>query len=1135
MILVLIERLLVCKKVWIHLSFIHLQVATGYSLLSSTISIAKLVEQAKQYQFQALAITDHNVMYGAIPFYQECLKHGVKPIIGMTADIISDIQPDKVFPLILLAKNNKGYHNLVKISSILQTKSPKGISLKWLKGYQEGLYGITPGIEGEIEQFLLDNNEEAAMNAACAYRDALEDDAFFFSFQLHGQKAEEMLLPRLKELSASLRIKAVITNDVRYLHKNDAFSYECLLAIRDGVKLSGQESLSEEKQTYYLKTAAEMHEMFATEVDELENTYTVASHCHVTIPMNEQHLPKYPLPKGVSATEKLVQLCEQGLEERVPQASPTYLERLHFELKIIQQMHFQDYFLIVWDFMKFAREKRMLTGPGRGSAAGSLVAFVLRITDIDPIEHQLLFERFLNPERISMPDIDIDFPDHRRDEVIAYVTKKYGAMHVAQIITFGTLAAKAVIRDVARAFSFSTKEIDQLSKLIPARLGMTLQTAYEESSRFREFVESSAVHRKLFETAKRLEGLPRHTSTHAAGVVISEQPLVELIPIQEGHVSSYLTQYPMEVLEALGLLKMDFLGLRNLTILEQILESLRRTGKQIDMKNIPIDDDKVFSLLRKGETTGIFQLESDGMRKVLRSLQPTEFEDIVAVNALYRPGPMDNISLYIDRKHGRKPIQYPHPALKEILDVTYGVIVYQEQIMQIAATIAGFSLGQADLLRRAVSKKKKAVLDKERGRFVKGSVANGFDEKTAHALYDLIVRFADYGFNRSHAVAYSFIAYQLAYLKVHYPLYFMASLLTSAIGHEKRTIQYIGLARQMGIHILPPCINRSSYPFVVENNSIRYSLAGVKGVGAVVLKDILSERRKKPFHDLFDFCIRVPAKSRSRKTLESLVYSGAFDLFDKDRAVLLASLDIALEHAALIRPNEQDDLFSEGDFFDLKPKYVEVEPMTMIEVLANEQRVLGAYLTDHPVTPFASLFHDAGITKILHLKEFQRNVSLGVYIHETKRIRTKKGEVMCFMKISDATGELDSVLFPTVYHRCLPYCQEGSVVLVKGKTENRNGKLQLIVDTMETLEMLEEKLAKKQTLFLKITKDQSSYQVLGKVQQVIQRYKGDIPVILYYEDKQQTLQLSQEYGVHPIKKCLTELSELLGVDNVILK
>ena len=702
------------------MSFIHLHVYSAYSLLTSTASVEKLVLDAKKKGYKSIALTDRNVMYGAVSFYKQCLKHSIKPIIGLTVDVLSEQQKDKAFPLVLLAKNQSGLQNLLKITSAVQTKSIAGIPIKWLKHYSDGLIALSPGIEGELEQAVL-NNDSTMIEQVLALYEQLFGESFYISLQNHQIPYEQDLNNSLIRIATDHGIKLVATNRVYYLDQGDAFAQECLMAIKNGEKLQDEAQLSLESDQFYLKTPNEMTELFSYVPEALENTLKIAEACNVMIELNQTKLPRFPTENGKSAETMLEELCWQGLAQRYPVQNDEIKQRLQYELNIIKKMKFSDYFLIVWDFMKFARESGILTGPGRGSAAGSIVSYTLYITDVDPIQHGLLFERFLNPERISMPDIDLDFPDHRRDEVIHYVTQKYGQLHVAQIITFGTLAAKAALRDVGRVFGLNTKELDQLSRLIPSKLGITLRDAYNESQALQTFVNHSDQNKRLFETALVLEGLPRHTSTHAAGVVISEEPLVHVIPIQEGHDGIYLTQYSMEYLEELGLLKIDFLGLRNLTLLETILKSIQRTtGRKVNIKNIPIDDPGTYELISRGQTTGVFQLESEGMRNVLTKLKPTRFEDIVAVNALYRPGPMENIPLFINRKHGHEKVVYPHASLQPILENTYGVIVYQEQIMQIAAVMAGFSLGEADLLRRAVSKKQKDVLDRERSPFYYG-------------------------------------------------------------------------------------------------------------------------------------------------------------------------------------------------------------------------------------------------------------------------------------------------------------------------------------------------------------------------------------------------------------------------------
>jgi len=1120
------------------MSFIHLHVYSAYTLLTSTASVTDLVQNAKSKGFSAIALTDRNVMYGAIEFYKLCKKNNLKPILGLTIDVESETTPNESYPLVLLAENQNGFKNLLKISSAIQTKTEHGIPVKWLRHYSEGLIALTPGREGEIEQSLLNDKEELAAELIRKYHSIFGEGNFFLSIQNHLVEEESILRRKLTVMAKELHIPLVATNGVHYLEKEDTFAHECLLAIKNGDKLQDEHREMLASDQFYLKASHEMVECLSEFPDALENTIRIKERCDVNIELNKTYLPAFPTDNGMPAEEYLEMLCEKGLRERFFEPSVEYRNRLSFELSVIKRMKFSNYFLIVWDFMRYAREKGIMTGPGRGSAAGSLVAYALYITDVDPIAHQLLFERFLNPERISMPDIDIDFPDHRRDEVIGYVAGKYGELHVAQIVTFGTLAAKAALRDVGKAFGLNAKELEYLSKLIPSRPGIDLKAAYQESELLRKFINETPLNRRLFDTALKLEGLPRHTSTHAAGVVISEKQLIELIPIQRGSNDVYLTQYSMEYLEELGLLKMDFLGLRNLSLIESILSSISRsTGRKVDFRHIPLDDTNTFDLLAKGETTGIFQLESEGMRKVLTRLKPSRFEDIVAVNALYRPGPMENIPLYIDRKHGHKEIVYPHPDLESILENTYGVIVYQEQIMQIASKMAGFTLGEADLLRRAVGKKQKEVLDKERNHFVRGALKKGYKEALADEIYDLIVRFANYGFNRSHAVAYSMIAYQLAFLKANFPIHFMAGLLTSAIGNDAKIAQYIMETRQKEIIVLPPSINDSHFAFRVEKaGAIRYSLAAIKGVGATVLKEVFQERNRKKFDDLFDFCIRVSVKSINRKTLEYLVHSGCFDEFGQDRAVLLASLDVAIEHAQLFKPDDSNQFALFEDEMMPKPKYVQVDPISLENKLSLEKEALGLYLSDHPISIYEKHLKRNGANLLYQLTNDNKRAVAGVYISAIKSIRTKKGDSMAFLTVSDASGEMEAVVFPTVFKRCQPLLRQGSFVLLEGKIEERDAKQQLIVQQVFDLEQwLKTKAEQHPTLYLKISKEMLDESILQRINKLLKENKGNAGVILHYEATHKTIRLGTENNVHPTPELLQKIADCLGSKNVVLK
>ncbi len=1105
------------------MEIVHLNVQSAYSLLDSTVRMEQLVAAAKEQGMRSIALTDRNVLYGAIPFYKVCVKQGVKPIIGLMADVLHEDEP---YPLLLLAKNGTGYNHLLKISSSIQTKSKQGIPLRWLRGYREGLIAATPGGEGLIEGLLAAGEADKAREQALAFAELFGNDNFYLALQ--GFKEDAAVEQGILTIASETGIRTAAIKPIRYMKKEDALSYEVVKALRAGTTF--KEGTPEGQKDYSFPSAGEMAEIFRDHPDALFNTVRIADRCNVAIPFHQRLLPKYP--SDIPADKLLAQICEEGFLHRYPEAPKAYRDRLHYELGIIGKMNFCDYFLIVWDFMKFARKQKILTGPGRGSAAGSMVAYVLQITDIDPMEHNLLFERFLNPERVSMPDIDIDFSDIRRDEVIAYVAKKYGELHVAQIITFGTFAAKAALRDTGRVFGLNAAELDRLSRMVPSRLGITIGQALEEEG-LREYYAAGGLNKRLIDTAMRIEGLPRHTSTHAAGVVISDAPLTESIAIQEGHDGIHLTQFPMDDLEELGLLKMDFLGLRNLSLMERVLHSIRRaSGRDFNLSAIPMDDQQTLEMLAKGDTTGIFQFESEGMQKVLRQLKPERFQDLVAVNALYRPGPMENIPSYIRRRHGEEKVAYLHPDLKGILENTYGIIVYQEQIMQIASRFAGFSLGQADLLRRAVSKKKLEVLNDQRHLFVSGCLKQGYEERTANDIYDYIVKFANYGFNLSHAAAYSFIAYQLSYLKAHYPQYFMAALMSSVIGNDSKIGQYARELKKMNISLLPPSINRSGYPFQPEKEGIRYSLAAIKNVGGTAVKAILRDRKEKRFTDLFDFCIRVDDRSVNRKVLESLIHAGAFDEWGEDRATLLASLDVATDHADLV---QKDDLFSSSEF-NLKPKYVEMEPIPLEEKLQKEKEVLGIYISNHPVSSQKELFTYFGTSPLFTVMEAkEKKYAAGVYISEEKTIRTKKGEQMAFLTISDESDEMEAVVFPALYKNHRMVLVKGNTLLLQGYTETRADRKQFVVQavfTREELQGMREQSPK--TLYVKVAEEKHSQDILLRMKQLMRRYPGGTRLKLYLEKENRTVQLPMWSWVNPAESLIEELGILLGEENVII-
>ena len=939
-------------------------------------------------------------------------------------------------PVILYAQTNEGYQNLLKISSATSLRDSEDLPLKWLQGYRKGLICIAYVSQlqpqwVENEAYLVDGRELFGQNFYIGYS------------RQFGDTHDEVV----KQLSANLTIQVAAMYESTFLKREDHFAYEVARSIDTGIKIA--DSLpNSTSSSQFVPTFAELESLYADQVHWLQVTNQILQSCNVSIEHTEKLMPKFPLPDNITASEQLQTLAIEGLQQRlqVDVLAAKYVERLQYELSIIHSMGYADYFLIVSDFMRFAKSQGILTGPGRGSSASSLIAFSLQITDVDPLQYDLLFERFLNPERITMPDIDIDFLDTRRQEVIEYVAKKYGQQYVAQIITFGTLSAKAVARDVARMFNFEAATLEMISKLIPNKVGMTLQEAYEQSEPLRAWIAEESIRQKWFHAALALEGLPRNASTHAAGVVLSPKPLVDVVPIEKGHDDIFLTQWPMSDVEKSGLLKMDFLGLRNLTIIEQICRSIQFTHDiKMDLQAIPFNDEKTFTLLSAGDTSGVFQLESEGMRGALRDIRPTQFLDIVAVNALYRPGPMDFIPVYARRKRGEEQVVLPHPSLAPILNETYGVIVYQEQIMRIAHVFAGFTIGQADILRRAVSKKNRDVLEQQREAFVQGARKQGNDVRIANEMYELIVRFADYGFPKSHAVAYSVISYQLAYLKANYPVNFYAALLTNASGNTEKLSQIIYEAKAKGIRILPPSISKSARYFKVEQGAIRFSLNAIKGVSAPFLKKLMEVRskREQPFEDIFDVAISLSAENFSRKVMEPLIKAGALDEFGRDRAVLLATIEAALMQAELVRPTEEEDLFSADMLTFGKPKHIQVESIPPKMKLQFEKEVLGFYLSDHPLTVVRQTVKTSTTTKELKHLANDQFVSLIGLVQSVRQTRTKKGELMAFVQIEDEFGHVSLTLFPKQYNEVMSFLKPDTVIYVEGAYELRFNKQQI--------------------------------------------------------------------------------------------
>lgn len=1015
---------------------VYPQIVTSADMLKSTIQLEQLTQKLKQNNATAAAITNSR-LYGLLPFWHALHAQKIKPVFGLTINVQLE---STIVALVLYAKDQNGYENLLKISSSIETRDIAALPKRWLEAYKSGLIAVC---KGESSTSLEQLTELQSIFGNVHFYLAME--------RPNGEKLdhEEIII----QLGEQLSIPITAFHMSRYIEKEDAFAYEVLNAMDQSLKMNDHARLKPSSNPLHVLSSEEWSEWFSDVPNWIENTEQLLNSCNVAMENTASIMPKYPLPETKNSKDFLRELCEDGLSKRIKEITKPYIERLNYELSIINQMNYEDYFLIVQDFMKFAKQQNILTGPGRGSSASSLVAFSLNITDVDPLRYGLLFERFLNPERITMPDIDIDFADSRRMEVIQYVVEKYGKNYVSQIITFGTLSAKAAAREVARVFGFESTTLEAISSFIPAKPGITLKEAYTMSEKLREFIQTEDIRKKWFQVALALEGLPRNASTHAAGVVLSPVSLVDVIPIQSGHEDIYLTQWPMKEVEQVGLLKMDFLGLRNLTIIERILKIINyKQSNPFKLSEIPLHDELTFQLLQQGDTTGVFQLESAGMRQALKQINPTKFEDVVAVNALFRPGPMESIPLYSMRKAGQAPVTYEHPILEPILKETYGIIVYQEQIMQIASKMAGFTFGEADLLRRAVSKKNREVLQNERVHFVQKAIQQGHSEQTASAVYDLIVRFADYGFPKSHAVAYSVISFQMAYLKAHFPVAFYSALLSVATGNQAKINELMMEMRQNGMKIIAPSIFHSQHFFTVENGAVRFGLQAIKGVSYNFIQKLLQKRleRETKWEDIFEFASDLSAVHFTRKNVEPLIKAGALDEFGYERSTLLSTLDAAVKYAELISPTEESDLFGGDASHFGKSKYIKSDPLPIMEKLQFEKEVLGQYFSEHPTVSKKKMLTDKFIN-IWDILQTTKDMSVKIVglIQDIKRIRTKKGEAMAFLTVQDDTGSLSVTLFPEEYAKFNTLLKEQEMLVITGKSERRNGRSQIITKYME--------------------------------------------------------------------------------------
>lgn len=1157
-------------------NFAHLHVHTEYSLLDGACRIPALVARAKELGQQSLAITDHGVMYGVIDFYKECKKQGIQPVIGCEVYVAPRTRFDKVhridtspYHLVLLCKNAAGYQNLIAMvskASIEGFYSKPRVDLELLRTYHEGLICLSACLAGQIPRRLLERDYDAAKETALLYRDIFGPENYYLEVQDHGILEQKQILPDLYRLSEETGIPLVATNDVHYIRQEDHRAQSILVCIQTNHTVNDKSDMEFQTQEFYLKSRAEMEALFADHPEALDNTVKIAEQCQLDFTFGVTKLPFYKAPTDEDNVTYFKRMCYEGMVRHYGEHPQKQIrDRLEYELGVIIQMGYVDYYLIVYDFIHYAKTHDIPVGPGRGSGAGSLCAYCIGITGIDPIRYNLLFERFLNPERVSMPDFDIDFCYEKRQQVIDYVVAKYGADHVAQIITFGTMAARGAIRDVGRAMAVPYAQVDAVAKLVPNELHMTLDKALTASKDLKQQYDTDSTIHELIDMARKLEGMPRHASTHAAGVVITRDPVDTYVPVQKNE-EAILTQFPMTTLEELGLLKMDFLGLRTLTVISDAEKMIRRYQPDFSISQIPPDDEKVFQMLSAGLTEGVFQFESGGMRNVLVGLRPESIEDLIAVISLYRPGPMDSIPKYIENRHHPEKVTYKHPKLASILDVTYGCIVYQEQVMQICRELAGFSYGRADLVRRAMSKKKADVMQQERQNFiyglydedgtcqVKGCVHNGVSEEIASDIFNEMSSFASYAFNKSHAAAYAVVAYQTAYLKCHYPKEFMAALLTSVLDSTSKVTSYIDECARLKIPVLPPDIAQSGMGFTVSDEGIRFGLLAIKNLGRSVIADAIREREAAPFQNFNDFCERMHGRDLNRRAMESLIKCGAFDRMNPNRRQLLAGYEAISSSLDAVK---QKNLDGQLGFFDTmagtaREEYVfpDVEDFPFMERLNLEKEVTGMYLSGHPLGEYADLIPKLGTAKISHvaLEEYdnkQADILCIVSARQSKA--TRSGDTMAFLTVEDTTGAMEVLVFPKILQRYGQLLTVGSVVVLSGRIsvrEEENAKL-----LCEKAVTIQDRLAwrsgspvrkpnagagsgKRPGLYLRIPSRQG--REMEKAQNLLEIFEGTTPVYVFFQDTQKVGLAPRSMWVFPNDVLLGQLTEILGEGNVKL-
>ena len=1151
------------------MSFTHLHVHTEYSLLDGASKIPELVHQAKELGMDSIAITDHGVMYGVIDFYRAAKKEGIKPIIGCEVYVAPGSRFDKeagknenrYYHLVLLAENDTGYHNLMKIVSRGFTEGyyykPR-VDREVLQEFHEGIIALSACLAGEVATYLRQGFYEEAKKAALEHVEIFGENNYFLELQDHGIDDQQTVNQGLLRMSQETGIPLVATNDIHYVKKEDAEAHDILLCIQTGKKVADEDRMRYEGGQYYLKSPEEMEALFPYAKQALENTGKIAKRCNVEIVFGEQKVPKYEVPEGFTSYSYLKALCQEGLERRYDPVTPQLQERLDYELSTIETMGYVDYFLIVWDFIKYAKDHGIAVGPGRGSAAGSIVSYCLEITNIDPIRFNLLFERFLNPERVTMPDIDVDFCYERRQEVIDYVVRKYGKEKVVQIVTFGTMAARMVIRDVGRVLDMPYAAVDRIAKMIP--MGQnghnpTIKEALTISSDLKKAYDEEEDVRYLLDMSQRLEGLPRHASMHAAGVVIGQKAIDEFVPLSRGSEDAITTQFTMTTIEELGLLKMDFLGLRTLTVIQDAVRNIKQSkGIDIDIDHLNMEDPEVYDLLCTGQTDGIFQLESNGMKSFMKELKPRNIEDIIAGISLYRPGPMDFIPLYIKGKEHPETITYDCPQLEKILSPTYGCIVYQEQVMQIVMELAGYTLGRSDLVRRAMSKKKGDVMQRERQNFVYGNeeehvpgcINRGIDEKTANKIFDEMIDFAKYAFNKSHAAAYAVVAYQTAYLKCHYPAEFMAALITSVLDRTDKVSEYIAHCRKLDIPILPPDINEGYSQFSVSGNAIRYGLSALKSVGRPVIDAIVAEREAHGrYRDLKDFISRLSNKEVNKRTIESFIKSGALDSFPANRRQMMMIYVQLIDQvnqekkSAMTGQMSLMDLLGEEEKKAFDIKYPDVAEYEKEEKLSFEKEVLGIYVSGHPLEDYQNLM-DTNINATTHdfiadaetgetVAKDQVYYTIGGMIAAKTVKMTKSNQNMAFITLEDLLGSLEVVVFPKKYEQYRSILEPDSKILVYGRASISEDEGKLLLERAVSFDEIPKHV------YVQCLNKEAYAQQENAIYDIIDKYPGSSPVTVCLKEEHQSKDLGRQFYLRAGEEAIGELKQLLGEGKVLCR